>query len=447
MVIFITINLRISHLTNVHIIVNLTSKRKKLLLFFLFPISPSGYLVDLASAATWWRITSSNLTQTGPCHTQTKALCRHLHIPARPSPPSIPFLDPGQIEEGTLGAPRVGAARPVGDLVCGAPWPLRVETAEMKVAAAERPHRRDATGIDSGPKAARTHRRAASGTGRRGSVKGGRGGPGSPSQGLLVSATRVDPHYREKRKHLGVRVIGIHRGGRWKLGDVCVHPCCSQPPGELENLRKYDHRDTRRTTPGTDTLSWSHTAARAVPAAQGAPWRAGRPGQYTQPLPELNASLRSYRPARPISGDNMKRPRLGATGTVAASVVAFPELYLVLGGSVWALAKVTEWGRIPIAGRRGCSASRPNARARPVASASELAPGSAPREATPATEEGGGLGRGRQEAAAEKSSPRDSRRGGRTSGPERSGWSLLLGALRDFAGTWAAWTVNLKPWK
>ena len=80
-----------------------------------------------------------------------------------------------------------------------------------------------------------------------------------------------------------------------------------------------------------------------------------------------------------------------------------------------------------------------------MASASELAPGSAPREATPATEEGGGLGRGRQEAAAEKSSPRDSRRGGRTSGPERSGWSLLLGALRDFAGTWAAWTVNLKP--
>ena len=103
-------------------------------------------------------------------------------------------------------------------------------------------------------------------------------------------------------------------------------------------------------------------------------------------------------------------------------------------------------GRIPIAGWRGCSASRPNARARPGASASELAPGLASREATPSTrKEGVGLGRGRREAAAEKRSPRDSRRGGRTSGPERSGGSLLLRALRAFAGAWTACTVKLKP--
>ena len=77
-------------------------------------------------------------------------------------------------------------------------------------------------------------------------------------------------------------------------------------------------------------------------------------------------------------------------------------------------------GRIPIACRRGYSAGRPNAQVRPAASASELAPVSEPRDATPATEgEGGGLGRSRREAAAEKRSPRDSRRGGRTSGPRR----------------------------
>ncbi len=87
-------------------------------------------------------------------------------------------------------------------------------------------------------------------------------------------------------------------------------------------------------------------------------------------------------------------------------------------GARQAAGKSEAW--IPIAGRRGYSAGLPNARVRPGASVSALDPVSVPREATPATEEeGGGLGRGRREAAAEKRSPRDSRPGGRTSGPQR----------------------------
>ena len=101
---------------------------------------------------------------------------------------------------------------------------------------------------------------------------------------------------------------------------------------------------------------------------------AGRPGQAA-PQNGSRARRRSHphRPARPISSDSRRRPRLGATGTVTASVAWLPELGLGPGGRVTALSKVAEapetrdnikaaarWlpttaptspGRVPVAGR------------------------------------------------------------------------------------------------
>ncbi len=196
------------------------------------------------------------------------------------------------------------------------------------------------------------------------------------------------------------------RGGRgWGGGRGTNAP--KGEPGEGPTAHPQALRRARKTLslPTAAARPRSGRMAGSVPAAGGARADAGRPGQAV-PRSGSRARRRSHphRPARPISSDSRRRPRLGATGTVATSVAWLPELCLGPGGRVTALTKVAaeapetrdnikaaaRWlpttgsnvpepdpGRRPATEDAAAPPGRPNARAQP--GARRRASGAAPR--------------------------------------------------------------------
>ena len=223
--------------------------------------------------------------------------------------------------------------------------------------------------------------------------------PVAPSTGLNARA-RAGPHLRS-----GALWGPGEGGGGEGVGERTLQRVSQEkarPPIHPQALRR-----ARKTLslPTAAARPRSGRMAGSVPAAGGARSDAGRPGQAV-PQAGSRARRRSHphRPARPISSDSRRRPRLGATGTVATSVAWLPELCLGPGGRVTALTKVAaeapetrdnikaaaRWlpttgsnvpgpdpGRRPATEDAAAPPGRPNARAQP--GARRRASGAAPR--------------------------------------------------------------------